>query len=73
MAAASGIPGIVTTPIPPEGPASSLTAMGPLERTTIGSKPTFWSGAPETDPVVPPGTVAVLMARSPDDVTAYTV
>ena len=39
MAAASGIPGIVTTPKPPDGPASSLTAIGPLACTRIGIEP----------------------------------
>ena len=50
MAAASGIPGIVTTPTPPEGPTSSLTAIGPLARTTIGSSPAAASGEPDTRP-----------------------
>ena len=39
MAAASGMPGIVTTPTPPDGPASSLTAIGPEARTMIGIEP----------------------------------
>ena len=35
MGATSGMPGMVTTPMPPDGPTSSLTAIGPLARTKI--------------------------------------
>ncbi len=74
MGAASGIPGIVTTPTPPEGPASSLIAMGPLARTMIGSSArdrqhrAGHHGPRNSSPGVP-----VAIGWSPAGVTAYAV
>ena len=48
MAAAKGRPGIVITPTMPLGVTSSLTAIGPPARTTIGSSPTLVSAEPDT-------------------------
>ena len=61
MAAAMGMPGIVTTPIPPDGPRSSLTAMVPMAWTTSGSKAAPHRGVPESDCVAPADRVQKLI------------
>ena len=73
MGAASGRPGIVTTPMPPEGPTSSLTASGPPAAATMGSRPAASSAAPATSAVLPGGSVPTASDRSPEDVRAYAV
>ena len=70
MAGASGMPGIDTTPTPEEGPASSLTAIGPEAWTRIGSSPAALRGAPETTTEVPAARVPVATTRFPDAVVA---
>src|SRR5271170_4900169 len=70
MAAASGIPGIDTTPKPADGLASSLTAMGPEARTMIGSRPTAVRVDPDTISTAPAASVPVAITRLPDVVGA---
>ena len=47
MAAASGMPGMETTPTAGDGPGSSLTAIGPEHVHQIGSSPAAASGDPD--------------------------
>ena len=70
MAAANGMPGMETTPKPAEGPASSLTAIGPEACTKMGSSPTAASGDPDTISTLPAATVPVATTWSPDVVGA---
>jgi hypothetical protein len=73
IAAASGIPGIVTTPTPPEGLASSLIAMGPPARTMMGSNAAEVRTELDTTAAALAARVPVAIGSSPVGVTANAV
>ena len=70
MAAASGMPGMETTPTPADGPRSSLTAIGPEECTRMGFSPAAANGDPDTISTLPAASVPVANTWTPDDVEA---
>ena len=70
MAAASGMPGMDTTPKPAEGPTSSLTAIGPEARTKIGIEPGGRQRGSGHDSTLPAASVPVATTWSPDVVGA---
>ena len=61
---------MVTTPMPAVGPMSSLTPIGPLARTRMGSNPAVDSAEPSTMPVVPAPSTPVASTLVPDGVRA---
>ena len=73
IAAANGIPGIVTTPTPPEGPTSSLTAIVPVARTTRGSNAVCERLLPDTTTVAPGAIAPAASTVRLDDETASAV
>jgi len=65
MRAPRGRPGMVTTPTAPLGPASSLTAIGPLARTMIWLSPAAARAEPLTSTVACAIRVPEASGRSP--------
>ena len=59
-----------TMPTPALGPTSSLTAIGPDARTTIGFRPAAVIGGPDTNTAVPGATVPVATTLLPVAVVA---
>ena len=66
-----GRPGRVTTPTAPEGAAFWLTAIGPLERTTIWSRPAASRAEPLTTTVERAANEPEASGRSPEGETPY--
>jgi hypothetical protein len=71
MGAAKGKPGMVTAPTIPLGVRSSLTAIGPAPRTTMGSSPACERVAPEISAVAPGSSTSEVTRRWRPGATAY--